>query len=84
MTHDQTSGPTCARCVHFLLGAFSLAERSPTDLWKSAPAGHGVCRRYPPRHVPDLEANETMSLFPVVHADHRCGEHQSPAPVVPL
>lgn len=80
----MTRGETCARCVHFLPGAFSLAARSPDDLWATAPAGHGVCRRYPPRYVPDLEANETMSLFPSVHAEQRCGEHQPYAPAVPL
>lgn len=74
----------CADCTHFLARAFAIAAAPPTDLWSTAPDGHGICRRYPPRHVPDLESDETMSLFPVVHADHRCGEHQSLAPVVPL
>lgn len=75
---------TCSGCAHYLPNAFTLASASPLDLWEAATEGHGICRRYPPRYVPDLESDETMSLFPAIHADQRCGEHQPQAPAVPL
>lgn len=66
---------SCSTCDHFLLGAAAYAEEHPEKRHdRLPPAGQGICRRYPPRFVSDLEHQDTLSLFPPVHAAHRCGE----------
>lgn len=72
---------SCSSCNHFLVGVFSLAANDPAQKWQSAPDGHGICRRYPPRFVPEPNAEETVSLFPSVHADQHCGEFNSRVPL---
>lgn len=74
---------TCATCLHYKAGVFSLAATDPQERWESAPDGHGICRRHPPRFVSDPEANEALSLFPSVHRDQRCGEFLDSRPVIP-
>jgi len=66
----------CAQCTHFLVGAAASAREFPTKVHdRPSPDGEGVCRRYPPRFVSDVEHGDTMSLFPYVHRDHHCGEY---------
>lgn len=72
---------TCASCEHYVAEAFSLAARSPDVKWMTAPAGVGICRRFPPRFVSDGDAGEALSVFPTVHRDQLCGEFSSGVPL---
>lgn len=72
---------SCASCDHFLVGVFSLAAYSPAQKWQSAPEGHGICRRFPPRFVPEPGEEGAVSLFPSVHRDQACGEYRSRMPL---
>ncbi|WP_440978595.1 hypothetical protein ACQHGV_13560 [Sphingomonas pseudosanguinis] len=76
----------CSSCLHFLEGAAAASEVDPAAtfevvaLARVAP-GQGICRRYPPRWVPDLDKQDTMSVFPYVHRDQECGEFNSRMPL---
>lgn len=59
---------TCSSCEHFAAGPLEAIVEPNGD---GKPL-IGICRRYPPRIVSDRYHE---SMFPGVHAKHRCGEH---------
>ncbi len=76
----------CSSCLHFVEGAAASSEVDPADrpkvvVLKHIVPGQGICRRYPPRWVPDLDMQNTTSVFPYVHRDHECGEFNSRMPL---
>lgn len=71
----------CSSCLHFLSGAAASSEVDPAATFEITVPGQGICRRYPPRWVPDLDMQNTTSVFPYVHRDHECGEFNGRMPL---
>ncbi len=71
----------CSSCLHFLEGAAAASEVDPAATFEVIEPAQGICRRYPPRWVPDLDMQDTKSVFPYVHRDHECGEFNSRMPL---
>lgn len=70
----------CQTCTHFLQGGVNGSSRPPSDLFRDDSVG--LCRRYPPKWIPDPELEDGGIFgFPAIHQEHRCGEYEGQIPL---